>query len=275
MARVRSPSYPSYSLEDAIENTNKIFAADRTNPVDREVVAKHLGYNGLNGAADKSLATLMQYGLTEKVAKGEIRVSQTAIDILYPDTPQQKNDALIKSAYSPPLFKTLSERFDGAPSQEALKAYLLRESFNDRAIGPIITAYTKTCAFLERENATESGGMGSQEVEESVSHSEQDEVSMTPAQKEVSAIIGGGTVPVSKVPINPQFAGGSPEWVEMEGERVVYREEGEPGQYLKLVASGDLDDYLLEAIEDFVKRQRKRLQKAEGKTSQVGSIDID
>lgn len=46
---------------------------------------------------------------------------------------------------------------------------------------------------------------------------------------------------------------------EVDGERVVYREEGEPGQYLKLVASGDLDDFLLEAVEDFVKRQRKRL----------------
>lgn len=45
----------------------------------------------------------------------------------------------------------------------------------------------------------------------------------------------------------------------MEDERVVFIEEGRPGQYLKLIASGEVDDGLLEALEDYVKRQRKRL----------------
>jgi hypothetical protein len=48
----------------------------------------------------------------------------------------------------------------------------------------------------------------------------------------------------------------------MEGERVVFTEEGQPNQYLKLIASGELDAELLEALEDFVKRQRKRLERA-------------
>lgn len=158
MTRVRSPSYPSYSLEDAIENVSKVFDEDRTNPVDREVVARHLGYSGLNGAADKSLATLMQYHLLEKVAKGEVRVSPLAVDILHPDKAEQKKRALVESAYSPALFSELRDRFsEGVPSQSALKSYLVRKGFNDRAIGPILTAYSKTCAFLERENATESG----------------------------------------------------------------------------------------------------------------------
>jgi hypothetical protein len=45
----------------------------------------------------------------------------------------------------------------------------------------------------------------------------------------------------------------------MDGERVVFTEEGGPSQYLKLIASGDVDAVLLEALEDFVKRQKKRL----------------
>ena len=45
----------------------------------------------------------------------------------------------------------------------------------------------------------------------------------------------------------------------MAGERIVFTEEGKPSQYPKLIASGDVDDGLLEALEDFVKRQRKRL----------------
>jgi hypothetical protein len=45
----------------------------------------------------------------------------------------------------------------------------------------------------------------------------------------------------------------------MESERVAFIEENQPGQYLKLIASGDVDDTMLEALEDYVKRQRKRL----------------
>ncbi|MDE8650973.1 hypothetical protein PYV00_04470 [Novosphingobium sp. H3SJ31-1] len=45
----------------------------------------------------------------------------------------------------------------------------------------------------------------------------------------------------------------------MEGERVVFSEETGAEQYLKLVATGHLDDSLLEALEDYIKRQRRRL----------------
>jgi hypothetical protein len=39
----------------------------------------------------------------------------------------------------------------------------------------------------------------------------------------------------------------------------VFSEETGADQYLKLVAAGPLDDSPLEALEDFTKRQRKRL----------------
>jgi len=45
----------------------------------------------------------------------------------------------------------------------------------------------------------------------------------------------------------------------MDGERIVFTEESNPHNYLKLVASGDVDETMLEALEDYVKRQKKRL----------------
>jgi hypothetical protein len=45
----------------------------------------------------------------------------------------------------------------------------------------------------------------------------------------------------------------------MDGERVVFTEESNPQNYLKLVASGEVDETMLEALEDYVKRQKKRL----------------
>lgn len=59
----------------------------------------------------------------------------------------------------------------------------------------------------------------------------------------------------------------------MAGERIAFIEEGTPGQYLKLIASGEVDDGLLEALEDFVKRQRKRLKAATESKSGGGALD--
>lgn len=47
----------------------------------------------------------------------------------------------------------------------------------------------------------------------------------------------------------------------MEGERVVFTEENSPQQYVKLIATGEVDEILLDAIEDYVKRQKKRLER--------------
>ena len=45
----------------------------------------------------------------------------------------------------------------------------------------------------------------------------------------------------------------------MDGERIVFTEESGQNQYLKIVASGDVDASILDALEDYVKRQKKRL----------------
>lgn len=159
MARAQSPGYPNASLPKAIQSVRMIFDADRRNPIDREVAAKHIGYGGSSGASDKALATLAHYGLTEKVGKGEIRVSQLALDIVHPDKPEDRKRALVQAAFSPQVFKDLRERFGGGVvSEGALESYLKRENFLDRAIGPVTKSYLETCRFLEQEKAFENAG---------------------------------------------------------------------------------------------------------------------
>ena len=168
MVLVRSPRYPSMSLEDAIEHGRTIFEKDRRYPIAREVAAAHIGYKSLNGAADAALSSLMQYSILEKVTKGEVRVSQWTIDILHPDNAVQRRNAIRSAANNPALFRTLNERFvDAIPSNETLRSYLTRENFNDRAIGPIIAAYTKTRAFVTQECANESSIPRADDREES------------------------------------------------------------------------------------------------------------
>lgn len=154
MSRVRSPKYPNFAIDAAVENTNAIYDADRNYPITRLDVAKHMGYSSLSGAADKSISTLMQYGLLERVSKGEVKVSQLAIDILHPENDAQKKKALLKAAFLPPLFSAIRERFHDRepPSDQALRSWLLREQFNDRAINPIIKSYSGTCFYLQAQD---------------------------------------------------------------------------------------------------------------------------
>ncbi len=159
MARSRSPGYPNFGLQEAISRISKVFQADRRNQLDREIVAKHIGYSGISGAADKALATLNHYGLLERVSKGEVRVSQLAVDILHPESPDKRKTALREAADNPQLFALLRERFpDGKFSEDALRSYLVRSGYQNAAVEPAIKAYIATSQFLELERACESDG---------------------------------------------------------------------------------------------------------------------
>ncbi len=164
MARAHSPGYPNFGLPKGIELVRKIFSADRRNPIDRQVAAKHLGYSGLSGAADKALGSLAHYGLVERAGKGQLRVTQAAVDILHPVSAASKKGALHEAAFSPSIFAEIRAHFsDGLPSEAALKSWLMREEFLDRAILPVTKAYLGTCQYLEQEQAIESGNPSSDE----------------------------------------------------------------------------------------------------------------
>lgn len=249
MTRVRSPGYPSISLPQAIDITKKLHDQNRTNPIEREAAAKDLGYSGLTGQSAKILAGLQHYGLVEKAGKGGLRVSRVAVDIIHPVTPAGRKAALREAAFTPDLFHTLASHFsDGVPSENSLRSYLMRENYSSVAITPAVTSFLETYRFLQQEGASESldAAEGTDLALPSTETLEGDE--MIEAQQQP-------TREIAQRPASGAIAQGP-------NERVVYVEEGGPGQYLKLVASGEVDDYLLEAIEDFVKRQRKRLARA-------------
>jgi hypothetical protein len=159
MTQKQSPGYPNFPLEKAVNLAAQIFEKDRKNAIDRDVAAQHIGYSGSSGAADKSLGTLAHYALVEKAGKGQLRVTQTLVDILYPDSTEDKRVALLEAAFSPSIFRDIKARFeDGTPSESALRGWLMRENFLDRAINPVTKAYLETIKFLEQSKAFESGG---------------------------------------------------------------------------------------------------------------------
>jgi hypothetical protein len=245
--RTRSPGYPSSSLGDALEYAKKIHDVNRTNPIDREAAAKDMGYTGLTGRSAKVLADLSHFGLLEKAGKGGVRVSRCAVDILYPATPAGRRTALIEAAFAPTLFSELNDHFlDGVPSENALRSYLMRHGFASAAIPPVVNGYLETCRLIQQEGASESHGDGEEYVEESL------------GSKTALVVVEDKTAQAVRHPATSEPRQ-TQEVRLSDGERVIFVDEAGPGQYLKLVASGELDVTLLEALEDFTKRWKKRL----------------
>lgn len=166
---IRSPSYPVMPLGDAIEAVRKIEHNYRKSKVDREAAAKLMGYSGLSGPANKSLAALAQYGLVERAGKGEMRVTARAVAILHPDNPSEEAESLRAAAFEPSLFRELQERYPNMlPPEEGIITFLNRKGFNQSAIRPAAKAYLQTLLFLKEGGVTESHGLGSSNGSDSV-----------------------------------------------------------------------------------------------------------
>ncbi|WP_299649368.1 hypothetical protein [uncultured Tateyamaria sp.] len=155
---IRSPAYPSMSLEDAVGAVEKIEAQYRGSPVDREDGAKLLGYSGATGPANKALAALASYGLVERAGKGMMRVTSRARSIIHPDNDADRNEELAQAALEPKLFKELRDRFEdiAVPPMDGVVTYLNREGFNPTAVGPAAKAFINTMQFIQSRGESES-----------------------------------------------------------------------------------------------------------------------
>lgn len=240
MARMRSPNYPSIPLSQAIDLVKEIHSKNRTNVIDRQSAARDMGYSGLTGRSLKLLGALAQYDLVSKAGKGSLKVTQTAVDIIHGLDDATRSSALRRAGAAPALFTELFERFpDGVPSDNVIRSYLVQRGYADVALTPAIKSFIETNHFLENAMASESHGADESDDADSSEQEEEEQQRKNPPP-----------------PPPAQFGG----YKVMEGERIVFAEETGVAQYLKLVAAGDMDDSLLEALEDFIKRQRRRLE---------------
>jgi hypothetical protein len=149
MARVRSPNYPAISLPDAIDRVAKVFAKENRHPAPRDVVVKALGFGGVNGASLSALSAVVKYGLLDKTGDN-YRVSDRAMAILHSRTPGEKAQAIKDAAEAPQLFtEILAEYPGGLPSDDNLRAYLIRSGFAPSALPSVIQSLRDTMQLVQ------------------------------------------------------------------------------------------------------------------------------
>ncbi|MEO1315000.1 MAG: hypothetical protein AAFW01_00145 [Pseudomonadota bacterium] len=157
---IRSPSYPSLSLEEAVNAIEKIEEKYRGSAVDREVAAGLIGYSTLSGPANKTLAALAAYGLLERAGKGMARVTTRARTILHPQDEGERRQELVAAALEPRLFRDIKDRFPDidVPPEEGVRSYLNREGFNPSAVSAAVKSFVKTMRYIESLRESESHG---------------------------------------------------------------------------------------------------------------------
>lgn len=243
--RIRSPNYPAMSLPDALDKVQALYRAQHTHAAPREVVAKNIGYSGLNGASATSISALHKYGLLEKIGD-EIKVSDRALRIMHPHSPEERRAAIRDAAMEPSLFAELAERFPGAmPNDELLRNYLIRKGFAPAAVSGVILAYRDTSEFAAREGAGHDVGpevVGSHPMA-TPQHLQQTSTFVAPP----------ADFPQSKLTVTPLMAA---------NERLVARYDLEGGAYVQIVATSDVPtEEALDWVEILIANKRRELER--------------
>src|SRR4051812_26399574 len=117
----RSPNCPDLTFADAIERGRKVYVEERQHPATREVIAKDLGYSGMNGASLSTLGALRQYGILE--GNGDsLRVSEDAVAYFVRDDDAIRKEAMMRMLFKPALFEEMRNTYkDGLPSDGNLR----------------------------------------------------------------------------------------------------------------------------------------------------------
>lgn len=150
--KTRSPNYPAIGLEDALVRLKDIYDKQRTYASTREVVAKLMGYGGLNGASATVISALSKYGLLEGHGDN-LRVSDMGQDLMLHRKGDPEYTAALRTAASmPAFFRELREQYpDGLPHEHSLRASLIKRGFNAKSIDAAVRAFRDTLEFVDAE----------------------------------------------------------------------------------------------------------------------------
>lgn len=151
----RSPKYPQVSLREAIERVGKVYRAERTHKVDKEAVAKDLGYGSLNGGSISLIGTLKTYGFLQEDKEG-VEVTGDAVTILRaPEGDPDRSEALLKAAFTPKVFAELRDAYGDDPAElpsDATMQYRLeKKGFLEKAAVEVIRTYRDNLEFVAAE----------------------------------------------------------------------------------------------------------------------------
>jgi len=156
--RLRSPSYPSIGLPEAISLARRIYEKIQTQPHDQEELAARLQYHSGSSWLGLRLSALTKFGLAEIIPANSTRGKACALtalaETLVTGNPnsEEYRSALRQAAMRPTIYHDLWTRFGPElPVNREMAAYLIDErKFNPNAVTALLAEFRATaeCANL-------------------------------------------------------------------------------------------------------------------------------
>jgi hypothetical protein len=243
----RSPSFPFIPLGAAIQRLEQFEKKFGRHPAPAAKAGLAWDMKEKSSQADQTLAALKSFGLVKYDGMGTARhasLTEEGRNYLRAQQDTIKKEILKVCALRPKIIRTFwaSWGTDRPPNEVALDQLILQNSFSEGGAKNFLRVYDETVTYA---------GLAS---------SDKIDLEQEPESGEDDDGSDGPDVRVNRNPPPPPPPPVHHGKVKvMDGERIVFTEETNPQNYLKLVASGDVDETMLEALEDYVKRQKKRL----------------
>jgi hypothetical protein len=242
--RDRSPSFPVVGLKVAFERLVEFETYFKRSAARPEKVGD--AWNITTKAyADRIAAALRYFGLLEYQGAGKertIAISEEGRKYLRAQQEETKREVIKAAALRP---KQIAECWELWSNDRPADAACIDDLVQNRAFSvagarDFLKVYDSTISYA--------GLTATDKVAPKLGDS---------APEEVAESGFPWNPPSPKPPAAPSPQQGKVKL--MDGERIVFTEESNPQSYLKLIASGDVDEMMLEALEDYVKRQKRRL----------------
>lgn len=127
LPRVRSVAYPSITISDSIELTNRIYKIfGNITYTSREAISKQLHIS--ESHLQTQISSCVQFGLLELKTKEGYKPTELFIKVRSPLPDENINEVFISIFSNPELYKTLIEQFNGKqlPQEAGLGTILYR-----------------------------------------------------------------------------------------------------------------------------------------------------
>ena len=155
-AQTRSPSYPVFGLQVALQKLKLIWDAIQSHKATQEDVREAMGYKRNSGGGMKALSAMKQFGLLDYSRKEGISVSDRGRKFLHPLNAEEQEQAVQEAAKHPPLFAELTSNFPGSlPNEKVLISWLVRKGFSDTGAQKATQSFLDTVSFLPEEAGSE------------------------------------------------------------------------------------------------------------------------
>lgn len=146
-----SRSYPRRTLEDALRVPNAIKENNGGQPWQPQQVAKAIGL-GMSSNFYYITAASRDYGLTTGTSRaGEIAITALGRTSVYPGSPEERQQALLKAFFSVDIFKRVVQHYGGSKLPEAeFRTNTLINTFalDSSIVDEFVDLFEKNCRFL-------------------------------------------------------------------------------------------------------------------------------